>query len=289
MANRLSGLGKGLGALLAGAEEEYDLNQSVGTVAQEIEISKIIPNANQPRKHFDEDALNDLANSIRIHGVITTIIGVKQDDNYMIIAGERRWRASKRAGLLKIPAIVREYTPQEIKEISLIENLQREDLNPIETASAIKQLMDDYKYTQEEVAERIGKSRSAVTNTLGLLTLDKQVMDLVASGRLSAGHAKILIPVEKVHQYQLANKAVDGKMSVRKFEDLVKNYKNPEKEEKKVEQSLELRDLIKRMQRVFATKVSAIGNDKKGRIYIDYYTRDDLDRIVDLLELVERK
>ena len=283
MANRLSGLGKGLGALLAGAEEEYDLNQSVGTVAQEIEISKIIPNANQPRKHFDEDALNDLANSIRIHGVITPIIVVKQDDNYMIIAGERRWRASKRAGLLKIPAIVREYTPQEIKEISLIENLQREDLNPIETASAIKQLMDDYKYTQEEVAERIGKSRSAVTNTLGLLTLDKQVMDLVASGRLSAGHAKILIPVEKVHQYQLANKAVDGKMSVRKFEDLVKNYKNPEKEEKKVEQSLELRDLIKRMQRVFATKVSAIGNDKKGRIYIDYYSQDDLDRIYDII------
>jgi len=289
MANKLSGLGKGLGALLAGAEEEYDLNQSVGTVAQEIDIASIIPNANQPRKVFDETALNELVNSIRIHGVITPIILVRRADKYMIIAGERRWRAAKRAGLIKIPAIVRDYTDKEIKEISLIENLQREDLNPIETANAIKQLMDEYKYTQEQVAERIGKSRSAVTNTLGLLTLDGQVAELVASGRLSAGHAKVLIPVERSHQYQLAMKAADGKMSVRKFEECVKSFKNPEKPEKKPEQSLELRDLIKRMQRVFATKVSAIGNDKKGRIYIDYYTRDDLDRIVELLDSVENK
>jgi len=289
MANKLSGLGKGLGALLAGAEEEYDLNQSVGTVAQEIDIASIIPNANQPRKVFDETALNELVNSIRIHGVITPIILVRRADKYMIIAGERRWRAAKRAGLIKIPAIVRDYTDKEIKEISLIENLQREDLNPIETANAIKQLMDEYKYTQEQVAERIGKSRSAVTNTLGLLTLDGQVAELVASGRLSAGHAKVLIPVERSHQYQLAMKAADGKMSVRKFEECVKSFKNPEKPEKKPEQSLELRDLIKRMQRVFATKVSAIGNDKKGRIYIAYYTRDDLDRIVELLDSVENK
>ncbi|MBQ4049482.1 MAG: ParB/RepB/Spo0J family partition protein [Clostridia bacterium] len=288
MANKLSGLGKGLGALLAGAEEEYDLNQSVGTVAQEIDIASIIPNANQPRKVFDETALNELVNSIRVHGVITPIILVRRADKYMIIAGERRWRAAKRAGLIKIPAIVRDYTDKEIKEISLIENLQREDLNPIETANAIKQLMDEYKYTQEQVAERIGKSRSAVTNTLGLLTLDGQVAELIASGRLSAGHAKVLIPVERSHQYQLAMKAADGKMSVRKFEECVKSFKNPEKVEKKPEQSLELRDLIKRMQRVFATKVSAIGNDKKGRIYIDYYTRDDLDRIVELLDSVEK-
>lgn len=289
MANKLSGLGKGLGALLAGAEEEYDLNQSVGTIAQEIDIASIIPNANQPRKVFDETALNELANSIRIHGVITPIILVRRADKYMIIAGERRWRASKRAGLMKIPAIVRDYTDKEIKEISLIENLQREDLNPIETANAIKQLMEEYRYTQEQVAERIGKSRSAVTNTLGLLTLDGQVAELIASGRLSAGHAKLLIPVERAQQYQLAIKAADGKMSVRKFEECVKSFKNPEKPEKKPEQSLELRDLIKRMQRVFATKVSAIGNDKKGRIYIDYYTRDDLDRIVELLDSVENK
>ena len=289
MANKLSGLGKGLGALLAGAEEEYDLNQGVGTVAQEIDIASIIPNANQPRKVFDETALNELANSIRIHGVITPIILVRRADKYMIIAGERRWRASKRAGLMKIPAIVRDYTDKEIKEISLIENLQREDLNPIETANAIKQLMEEYRYTQEQVAERIGKSRSAVTNTLGLLTLDGQVAELIASGRLSAGHAKLLIPVERAQQYQLAIKAADGKMSVRKFEECVKSFKNPEKPEKKPEQSLELRDLIKRMQRVFATKVSAIGNDKKGRIYIDYYTRDDLDRIVELLDSVENK
>ncbi len=288
MATKLSGLGKGLGALLADAEEEYELKQNVGTAPQEIDISRIIPNVDQPRKVFDEAALAELANSIRIHGVITPIILVERDGKYMIIAGERRWRAAKRAGLLKIPAIVRNYTPKEVKEISLIENLQREDLNPIETATAIKQLMEEYRYTQEEVADRIGKSRSAVTNTLGLLTLDKQVTELISSGRLSAGHAKILIPVEKTYQYQLAIKAVDGKMSVRKFEECVKSFKNPEKEVKAQEQSLELRDLVRRMQRVFATKVSAIGNDKKGRIYIDYYTRDDLDRIVDLLEAVEK-
>jgi len=289
MANKLSGLGKGLGALLAGAEEEYDMRQNVGTVAQEIDILKIVPNVNQPRKVFDETALNELVNSIRMHGVITPIILVRQGEKYMIIAGERRWRAAKRAGLLKIPAIVRDYSEKEIKEISLIENLQREDLNPIETAVAIKQLMEEYKYTQEEVADRIGKSRSAVTNTLGLLTLDKQVIDLISSGRLSAGHAKLLVSIERANQYPIAIKAVDGKMSVRKFEELVKNYKNPQKSEPKTEQSLELRDLIKRMQRVFATKVSAIGNDKKGRIYIDYYTTDDLDRIVELLEKVEKE
>lgn len=283
MASKLTGLGKGLSALLSDAEEEYDFRQNVGTVAEEIDVNKIVPNENQPRKNFDETAMNELVNSIRIHGIITPIILVKRDDKYMIIAGERRWRAAKRAGLLKMPAIVRNYSPQEIKEISLIENLQREDLNPIETANAIKQLMDEYHYTQEAVADRIGKSRSAVTNTLGLLTLDKQVVELIASGKLTAGHAKILIPVDKPSQYQLAIKAVDGQLSVRKFEELVKHYKNPEKESKKAEQSLELKDLINRMQKVFATKVSAIGNDHKGRIYIDYYTRDDLDRILDLL------
>lgn len=287
MAGKLSGLGKGLSALLSGTEEEYETNQQVGTVAVEIELSKIDPNENQPRKNFDEVSLSELVNSIRIHGVITPIILVKKNGGrYMIIAGERRYRAAKRAGLLKIPAIVRDYSPREIKEISLIENLQREDLNPIETATAIKQLMEECNYTQEAVAERIGKSRSAVTNTLGLLTLAPSVMELIASGRLSAGHAKVLIAVEdKATQLQLALKAVDGKMSVRKFEELVKSYRMPEAQQaKQKQQSLELKDLISRMQRTFATKVSALGNDNKGRIYIDYYSRDDLDRIIDIIE-----
>ncbi len=292
------GLGKGLGALLSGVEQEYDLglredNSSLalepGDTAKELLISLIEPNVNQPRKNFDEVALNELANSIRIHGVISPIIVVPQGNKYMIIAGERRWRASKKAGLTTIPAIVRDYTPQQVKEISLIENLQREDLNPIETAVAIKQLMDEYRYTQEQVADRIGKSRPAIANTLRLLTLSKPVMDMVASGRLSAGHARCLVVVLNPNdQKTLAEAGADNKITVRDFEKMVKNYLNPKPVKAKPEQSLELKDMISRMQRTFATKVSALGNNKKGRIYIDYYNSDDLDRIFEILEVIEK-
>ncbi|MBR2971010.1 MAG: ParB/RepB/Spo0J family partition protein [Clostridia bacterium] len=285
----LKGLGKGLGALLG----DFDLNDndttSATNKAEEIAIDKIDRNDDQPRKNFDEVALTELVNSIRIHGVITPIILVPRGDRYMIIAGERRWRASKRAGLLTIPAIVRNYTNEQIREISLIENLQREDLNPIETATAIKQLMDECDYTHEKVAERIGKSRTLVTNTLGLLTLPPRVIELIAAGRLSAGHAKVLIALDDPEaQTALALKGADGKLSVRKFEELVKAYRNPKKKVV-VEQSIELKDLVARMQRAFATKVSVLGNDKKGRIYIDYYNRDDLDRITDILESIESR
>lgn len=291
------GLGRGLSALLTGSEEEYNVKgidavtPEEANTAKELPITQVFPNVNQPRKVFDEVALNELANSIRMHGVISPIIVVKQDGGYMIIAGERRWRASKKAGLITIPAIVRDYTPKQVKEISLIENLQREDLNPIETAVAIRQLMDDYKYTQEEVADRIGKSRPAVANTLRLLTLSSYVTSLVSSGKLSAGHARCLVVVDSEEvQAELADKCIKDALSVRDFEKLVKNRLKPqEKKEEKKEQSLELRDLVQRLQRAFATKVSAIGNDSKGRIYIDYYTRDDLDRIVDILTSIERK
>lgn len=291
------GLGKGLSALLINSEEEYDIKSidavtpEEASTTKELPITQVFPNVNQPRKVFDEVALNELANSIRLHGVISPIIVVKQDGGYMIIAGERRWRASKKAGLITIPAIVRDYTPKQVKEISLIENLQREDLNPIETAVAIRQLMDDYKYTQEEVADRIGKSRPAVANTLRLLTLSSYVTSLVSSGKLSAGHARCLVVVDSEEaQAELADKCIKDALSVRDFEKLVKNFLKPkEKKEEKQEQSLELIDLVQRLQRTFATKVSAIGNDNKGRIYIDYYTRDDLDRIVELLTTLERK
>ena len=292
------GLGKGLGALLSGVEQEYDsglrednnvAKVEDGDVAKELLITLIDPNINQPRKNFDEVALSELANSIRIHGVISPIIVVPQGNRYMIIAGERRWRASKKAGLLTIPAIVRDYTPQQVKEISLIENLQREDLNPIETAVAIKQLMDEYRYTQEQVADRIGKSRPAIANTLRLLTLSQPVMEMVANGRLSAGHARCLVVVTNLgDQKTLAEAGADNKVTVRDFEKMVKNYLNPKPVKAKPEQSLELKDMIARMQRTFATKVSAFGNDKKGRIYIDYYNRDDLDRICEILETIEK-
>ncbi len=294
MALPKKGLGRGLSALLSDVEQEYSSSDistpASGETPHEIPISQIDPNVNQPRKTFDEVALTELANSIRMHGVISPIILVNQPNGrYMIIAGERRWRASKRAGLLTIPAIVRNYTPQQVKEISLIENLQREDLNPIETAVAIKQLMEEYRYTQEQVADRIGKSRPAVANTLRLLTLCNEVISLVAEGRLSAGHARCLVVVEdKDAQIKLAQLGCDNKVTVRDFEKMVKNYLNPKPAKPKVEQSLELKDMVARMQRTFATKVSALGNDKKGRIYIDYYNRDDLDRIIEILEIVEK-
>ncbi|MBO5215886.1 MAG: ParB/RepB/Spo0J family partition protein [Clostridia bacterium] len=290
------GLGRGLSALLSDVEMEYGSSDSTNSetvsaeTPHEIPIAQIDPNVNQPRKTFDEVALNELANSIRIHGVISPIILVNQPNGrYMIIAGERRWRASKKAGLLTIPAIVRNYTPQQVKEISLIENLQREDLNPIETAVAIKQLMDEYRYTQEQVADRIGKSRPAIANTLRLLTLNEKVIALVSDGRLSAGHARCLVVVEDAEaQLKLAQMGCDNKVTVRDFEKMVKNYLNPKPAKPKMEQSLELKDMVSRMQRTFATKVSALGNDKKGRIYIDYYNRDDLDRIIEILEVIEK-
>lgn len=259
----------------------------------EIDVYKIQPNPNQPRKHFDEEALQELASSIKLHGVIQPLVVNKTDDgNYLIIAGERRWRASKIAGIEKVPVVIKNYTEKQIREISIIENLQREDLNPIEAARAIKQLMDEYHLTQEVVSDRIGKSRSSVANTLRLLSLYPDVIKMIEDGKLSSGHAKSLVVVDDTtQQIKLAKQAADGKMSVRELEKAVKNYLNPQKNtsNKVQEQSLELKELINEMQRVFATKVSAIGNDNKGRIYIDYYSRDDLDRLSDIVELIKKK
>ena len=287
------GLGRGLSSLFGGIDLEEGESVLVGdeqNLAKEVPIAHIHPNENQPRKHFDEAALLELANSIRVHGVIAPIILVKRGENdYMIIAGERRYRAAKKAGLQSMPAIVRDYTEKQIQEISLIENLQREDLNPIEVATAIRQLMNDYSYTQEEVADRIGKSRPAVANTLRLLTLSRPVIDLVAAGKLSEGHARCLVTIEDENaQLELAKKGLNDKLTVRDFEKLVKNYNKPKEEKPKPPaQSLELRDMIERMQRVFATKVYALGNDHKGRIYIDYFSADDLNRIHHLVEILE--
>ena len=254
-----------------------------------VPINLIDPNVNQPRKNFDEEAMSELAQSIKAHGIIQPIILVKHGPRYMIIAGERRWRAAKLAGLEAVPAIIKDYSERQIKEISLVENLQREDLNPIEAARAIRQLMDEYRFTQEQVAERIGKSRSAIANTLRLLTLRAEVIDLIIKGRLSSGHAKCLAVVESPDaQLRLALSGCDNKMSVRDFEKLVNDYMNPKPAKPKPAQSLELKELISDMQRVFATKVTALGNDRRGRIYIDYYTRDDLDRIFDLVEELKK-
>lgn len=296
------GLGRGLESLFGFYDDESNniiTNQEQKPIKKEIrdvteiDITKIVPNPNQPRKNFDESALQDLASSIKVHGVIQPLVLNKlADDKYLIIAGERRWRASKLAGLASVPAVIKDYTEKQIKEIALIENLQREDLNPVEAARAIKQLMEEYNLTQETVSERIGKSRSSIANTLRLLTLYPEVVDMIESGRLSSGHARALVVVEDTtQQIKLAKQACDGKMSVRDLEKAVKNLLNPTKPKSTTvqEQSLELKELILDMQRVFATKVSAIGNDNKGRIYIDYYSRDDLDRLSDLVEMIKKK
>lgn len=285
---RKGGLGRGLGALLSDIEEESVIGSSD---TSELLLSEIEPNADQPRKQFDDDALGALVESIKTHGVITPLIVTpKPDGKYMIIAGERRYRAATAAGLLSVPVCIREYTQVQIDELSLIENIQREDLNPMEVARAIKKLMDDYGYTQEQAAERIGKARPTVANLLRLMDLSDAVQKMVESGHLSAGHARclVVVPDEKL-QWELAQKARDDRMSVRDFEKLVKNAVNPKKKEENKPQSLELKDMIVRMQRTLGTKVSLLGNERKGRIFIDYYTPDDLARIESMLAFLEEK
>lgn len=288
------GLGRGLSALFSDTEEAYR-NAEGGGSATEISLEDVFPNPNQPRKAFDENAMNELANSIKAHGVISPIVVNRSaGGKYMIIAGERRYRAAKLAGLDTIPAIVREFSDKEIQEISLIENLQREDLNPIEAAYGMKRLMEEFSMTQEVLAERLGKSRPAIANTLRLLTLPDEVIDLVRTGKLSSGHARALVPLQRNDQIALAQECVRAGWSVREMERAVKQRLNPPevqaktREQAKAEASAELKNLVERMRSRFRTKVSLIGSDKKGRIYIDYYTRDDLDRISDLLDVLDR-
>ena len=299
MANK--GLGRGLASLM-GMNNIEDIPQQqpqqqqaapTTTAPKEstdnvvrIALLDIDPNYEQPRKKFDEAALNELADSIRVHGVIQPIVVTPIGKRFMIIAGERRFRASKIAKQTDIPAIIRNYTPQQIKEISLIENLQREDLSPIEAARAIKVLMTEFNMTQEVAASRIGKSRAAVANTLRLLTLNDDVIKLIEEGRLSAGHARTLVVVPSDQQFRLALKGCDNQLTVREMEKMVREFLNPKPEKQKpvVQESKELVNLVSNMQRAFATKVSAIGNGRKGRIYIDYFTADDLDRICALVE-----
>ena len=300
------GLGKGLDALFGETEAAYEnvfehrnafeYTEEERKNAADMPLDKIYANPNQPRKNFDEQALKELADSIREHGVIMPIVVNDNDDGtYMIIAGERRFRACKLAGLNSIPVVIRKYSAREIKEISLIENLQREDLNPIEAATAMKQLMVDYKLTQDELAERIGKSRPAVANTLRLLNLCPEVMMMVAEGKLSAGHARTIVPLPADDQLEFAKDAVKSQLSVRDLEKRVRAFNIPpevleeRKKKKRALASIELKQLVERMRFTFRTKVSLIGTDKKGRIYIDYYSRDDLDRIAEILDIIDKQ
>lgn len=297
------GLGRGLDSLFS----MYDNDETTTQISNadmikgdnvvysqgitEISLSEIDTNKNQPRKNFNEEALKELSESITSHGVIQPIIVVKKGTRYMVIAGERRFRASKIAGLKTIPAIIKDYSEKEIKEVSIIENLQREDLNPIEAARAIKELMDEYGWTQDVVASRIGKSRPAIANTIRLLQLEPEVISLIEEGKLSAGHARSLVVVtNRDAQLKLAKLACTKKITVRDLENAVKKQMgNKGKSKAKSEQTPELKQLINDMQRVFSTKVTALGTNLRGRIYIDYYNPDDLERIYDLVEILKKK
>ncbi|HBF67993.1 MAG TPA: chromosome partitioning protein ParB [Firmicutes bacterium] len=289
------GLGRGLDSLLKVYDEEVEEpkkqqpTQSVSNYemrqgdVEKIDINKVYPNPNQPRKTFDKESLNELAESIRIHGLIQPIIVNKMDDGYMIIAGERRYRACKLCGLTSVDAIVKNYTNKQISEISIIENLQREDLNPVEIAKGIRKLMEEYGLTQEKVAERLGKPRSAIANSVRILSLYPEVLELVEKGKVSFGHAKILVSVEDyATQLLLAKKIAKDKLTVRDLEQEV-NMLLGGKKKKASKKAIgnELQEFVADMQRKLGTKVSVIGNEKKGRIYIDCYSQDDLDRIYD--------
>lgn len=286
------GLGRGLNSLFGEYEEENSTEKVVETKIEqvivnepkEIEIGLIDRNPEQPRKIFDEEALNELANSIKVHGVISPIIVKEVDGRYVIVAGERRWRASRIAGLKTIPCVVKDYTEQQISEIAIIENLQREDLNPIESAKAIKNLISQYNLTQDEVADKIGKSRPAVANTLRLLLLPESIISLVESNKISAGHARTLLAIDDPKkQKEIALLIVENGLTVRDVEKIIKDLNKPIKEKVVVERSLELKDFETSIKRFFATKVQIKGNDNKGKIVIDYYSKDDLNRIYDLL------
>ena len=276
-----TGLGKGLDALFANnlTDEEIKENE----VIEKLKITEVEPNRNQPRKTFDEEGIEELAESIKRYGVIQPIIVVKKDDYYEIVAGERRWRASKKAGLKEIPAIIREGTDRHNKEVALIENIQREDLNAYEKALGIKELMDNYSLTQQEVAEILGKSRSGIGNTVRILNLDPRVLELVKQGKLAEGHARTLLAItDNDKQYQMALRMIEKGATVRDFEKNVNYKKNMKKKDEKYEEIF--RDIENSFQGFFGTKVKLEPGKRKGKIIIEYASNDDLERILDLVK-----
>lgn len=290
------GLGKGLDSLITDKfdnQRETVNKSSEENVSREtlININKIEPNKSQPRKAFEEDALQELADSIKQHGIIQPLIVQKKGKLYEIIAGERRWRAARLAGLKEVPVLVKDYSDQEVFEIALIENIQREDLNAIEEALAYQRLIEEYKLKQDEVAERVAKSRVAVTNSMRLLKLDKRVQQMLIDDMISGGHARALLSIkDNDEQYNIANLVFDQKLSVRETEKLVKKITGP-KPEKVVaattEDSFVYRELEEKMKLIFGSKVEINRkSNNKGKIEIEYYSNEDLERIIDLINTI---
>ena len=282
------GLGRGLSSLLPDndvIEEKEDIKD-----VSEMKLTLIEPNKNQPRKSFDKEKLEELSESIKNNGLIQPIIiKPKNNGRYLIVAGERRFRAAKKAGLSTVPVIIRDYTDEQVAQIALIENLQREDLNPIEEAMGYKKLMDEFLLTQEMISEKIGKSRSAIANTLRLLSLDDDIKKLVEAGKLSSGHARAVLSVEdKELRLLLANKIIEENLNVRQAEALAKTIakeKPQKKAKKKNAYDIEIEGIMNRMTSMLGTKVNIHHTKKKGKIEIEYYGNADLERILSLLNL----
>ena len=303
MAVKKKGLGKGLDSLIpdnrsSKASEKPETKESshveeMKTGEQMMKINMVEPNREQPRRNFEEDALLELADSIKQFGVLQPLIVRKRNDYYEIIAGERRWRAAKIAGIKEVPVIIKDYNEQEVVEIALIENIQRENLNPIEEAMAFKKLLEEYHLKQDEVAERVSKSRTAVTNSMRLLKLNEKVQQMIIDDMISTGHARALLAIDDLEQqYILANKIFDEKLSVRETEKLIKELKNPKKakEKKKVENSFIYTDLEDKMKEVFGTKVHvAVKGKGKGKIEIEYYSDDELERMFDMIMSIRKE
>jgi ParB family chromosome partitioning protein len=300
MAVKRNGLGKGLDSLIPEKKEKrvtenikvesnhQDENEQInGTGEILIKINLVEPNREQPRKDFDEDALLELADSIKQFGILQPLLVQRKKDYYEIIAGERRWRAAKLAGIKEVPVVIKTYSEQEIVEISLIENIQRENLNPIEEAMAYKRLLEEFSLKQDEVAERVSKSRTAVTNSMRLLKLSSRVQQMIVDDMITTGHARALLAIDdEEQQYVIANKIFDEKLSVRETEKLVKILKNPKKTQKpeKIQNTFIYDNLEEKMKSIIGTKVNV--NPKtngKGKIEIEYYSGDELERIFELI------
>jgi len=299
MAVKRGGLGKGLDSLIPDNGKAAENEKKVKVVEKVVEkiiekpteikvnIHQVEPNRGQPRKNFDEESLQELAESIQQFGVLQPLIVQEQKDYYQIIAGERRWRAAKMAGLKEIPVIIRKMTDQEIVEISLIENIQRENLNPIEEAAAYKRLLVEFQLKQEEIAERVAKSRTAITNSMRLLKLDERVQQMVVDGMLTTGHARALLAIEDPDiQFQTANRIFNEKLSVREVEKLVKNIgkERPQKKEENPQQTAIYQNLEEKMKAALGTKVSINRkNEQKGKIEIEYYSMEELERLMEIM------
>lgn len=289
------GLGKGLDSLIPDVEAKPKKRQSTDEKTPDIliNINKVEPNRDQPRKKFDEDALNELADSIKQFGLLQPILVQQRDNFYEIIAGERRWRAAKIAGLKEVPVIIKHLTEQEIVEISLIENIQRENLNPIEEAMAYKRLLTEFNLKHDELAERVSKNRTTITNSMRLLKLNDDVQQMVINEMISPGHARALLSIENPEkQYEIACKVFDEKLSVRDTEKLVKNLDKPEKEKKATPEVLQLiyKDIEDKLRVSLGVKIGVVPKDEqKGKIEIDYYSQEELERIVELLTSVKQE